>query len=160
MHTQKLTYSHQMYIINEKYTIQQGGLAVSEARRFWVWFPAGAGPFCVEFECSPCVHMGFLHVIRVLPPSKTCTLALSHHYPRPRCRLKLPTAPQGWVYMAFIYIKWHACISFHLLMNIHKTIWYKHAGVSKNANLQSLGRQQITECCNCTQIKTKQNAMQ
>ncbi|KAF7641606.1 hypothetical protein LDENG_00276350 [Lucifuga dentata] len=32
--------------------------------------PSGAGPFCVEFECSPHVRVGSLWVLR-LPP-KTC----------------------------------------------------------------------------------------
>ncbi|KAF7644306.1 hypothetical protein LDENG_00224350, partial [Lucifuga dentata] len=40
------------------------------ARRSWVRLPAGAGPFCVEFACSPHVRVGSLWVLRLPPTSK------------------------------------------------------------------------------------------
>ncbi len=70
--------------------------------------PAGAGPFYVDFACSPCVRMGFLRVLRFPPPSKHAYRCISSQYPWPRYWLRiwswstgavlwLPTAPQGWV---------------------------------------------------------------
>ncbi len=34
------------------------------ARRSWIRFPAGAGPFSVEFACSPHACMGFLQMLQ------------------------------------------------------------------------------------------------
>ncbi len=44
-------------------------------RRSWVRFPAGTGPFCVEFACSPRVCVAFLRVLWFPPTIKTCRLA-------------------------------------------------------------------------------------
>ncbi len=58
----------------------------------WVWFPFGAGPFWVEFACSPCARVGFLRVPQ-LPPPKTC-MFISSHYPWPRYWLICGVGPQ------------------------------------------------------------------
>ncbi len=74
----------------------------------WVWFPAGAGPFCVGFACSLRVHTGFLRVLWFPPPTRHVHRTISSQYPWPRYWLRirsqsqgaalwLPTAPQGGV---------------------------------------------------------------
>ncbi len=65
-------------------------LALStHSKRSWVRFPAGAGPFYVEFACSLHVCMGFLRVLRFPPLSKHAYRSISSQYPGPRYWLRI-----------------------------------------------------------------------
>ncbi len=46
------------------------------ARRSWVWFPAGAGPFYVDFACSFHVHVGFFSRCSGLPHHQNMCVGL------------------------------------------------------------------------------------